>query len=56
MREVAEGGTLSVKLYLDTALLWNKDSNNADCPSSIPFSFQLPTTFTHAEKTYVSPF
>jgi hypothetical protein len=55
IREIAEGGTSSVKLCSDTVLLWEKDSNNAECPSSMHFSIQLPTTFTHAEKTYPLP-
>ncbi|KAF8798925.1 hypothetical protein BYT27DRAFT_6884225 [Phlegmacium glaucopus] len=55
IKEIAEGGNSTANLCLNTALLWIKDPNNLICPPSMHFSIPLPTTFTHAEKTYPLP-
>lgn len=53
LKEIAEGGTTSAKLCLDTALLWIEDSNNPVCPQSLHFALFLPPTFTYEDSTYV---
>lgn len=53
LQEIAESGTTSVKLCLNTALLWIRDPHNSVCPSSLHFRLQLPATFTYEDKTYV---
>ncbi|KAF9464105.1 hypothetical protein BDZ94DRAFT_1162704 [Collybia nuda] len=55
LKEVAEGGTTSAKLCLDTTLLWIKDSNNTACPKSLQFALSLPPTFTYEDKIYPLP-
>jgi len=43
-------------LCLCKSMLWVKNrSEDTQCPSSLPFSFALPTTFTHAGKEYPLP-
>ncbi|KAF8158178.1 hypothetical protein B0H34DRAFT_707732 [Crassisporium funariophilum] len=55
IKEIAEGGSTSAKLCLNTALLWIKDANNPVCPSSLRFSIPLPHTFTYEDKTFPLP-
>jgi len=55
LKEIAEGGTTSAKLCLDTVVLWRRDPVPSVCPSSFPFSLNLPTTFTYEDKTYPLP-
>ncbi|KAF8630957.1 hypothetical protein AX17_005313 [Amanita inopinata Kibby_2008] len=55
LKEIAEGGASSIKLSLDTALLWIKDPHNSACPHSLNFCLNLPTKFTHDDKTYPLP-
>ncbi|RDB14666.1 hypothetical protein Hypma_016341 [Hypsizygus marmoreus] len=55
LKEIAEGGTTSAKLCLDTTLLWMRDAANSLCPSSLRFSLNLPATFTWEGKTYPLP-
>ncbi|KAK7468922.1 hypothetical protein VKT23_003418 [Stygiomarasmius scandens] len=55
LKEIAEGGTVSAKLCLDTALLWIKDPSGSPCPPSISFSLNLPNTFEFDGKTYPLP-
>ncbi|PFH53372.1 hypothetical protein AMATHDRAFT_55290 [Amanita thiersii Skay4041] len=57
LREIAEGGTSSIKMSLGTALLWVRDPNasHSICPSFLNFVLNLPPTFTHEEKTYPLP-
>ncbi|KAF8903178.1 hypothetical protein CPB84DRAFT_1814790 [Gymnopilus junonius] len=55
LREIAEGGTASAKLCLNTALLWIKDPVNTHCPTALRFALRLPNTFTYEEKTYPLP-
>jgi len=55
LKEIAEGGHTDSKLCLDTVLLWIKDDNNPVCPSSLPFSLTLPTSFQYEGRTYPLP-
>ncbi|KAF5382443.1 hypothetical protein D9615_002714 [Tricholomella constricta] len=55
LREIAEGGTTSAKLCLDTVVLWRRDPVHTTCPTSLRFSLTLPTTFTYEDKTYPLP-
>ncbi|KAJ7368594.1 hypothetical protein DFH08DRAFT_831772 [Mycena albidolilacea] len=55
LKEIAEGGHTDTTLCLDTVLLWIKDSNNPVCPSVLPFSLTLPTTFQYEGRSYPLP-
>ncbi|GLB38635.1 hypothetical protein LshimejAT787_0505000 [Lyophyllum shimeji] len=55
LKEIAEGGTTSAKLCLDTVVLWRRDSSHSMCPSNLPFSLDLPPMFTYEDKTYPLP-
>ncbi|PPQ92855.1 hypothetical protein CVT25_004343 [Psilocybe cyanescens] len=55
LKEIAEGGTAIAKLCLDTALLWIKDRDNIQCPTSLNFALALPSTFEYEDKTYPLP-
>lgn len=55
LKEIAEGGTATASLVLDTATLWFKDRVNPTCPTSLNFSLALPLTFEYEGQTYVSP-
>lgn len=55
LNEIAEGGTASAKLVLDTELLWKKDSYNQECPSKLDFALTLPTTFANEGISYPLP-
>jgi len=54
LEELAEGGTANCKLCFNKSILWVKDRiYEAPCPSSLPFSLLLPTTFSDGGRTYV---
>ncbi|KAF8195610.1 hypothetical protein K438DRAFT_1586540 [Mycena galopus ATCC 62051] len=55
LKEIAEGGHTETTLCLDTVLLWMKDANNTVCPSVLPFSLTLPTTFEYNGRSYPLP-
>ncbi|KII86689.1 hypothetical protein PLICRDRAFT_114185 [Plicaturopsis crispa FD-325 SS-3] len=56
LQEVAEAGTATSKLCLDSALLWIKDrANGGICPPSLSFSLTLPATFKYGDETYPLP-
>ncbi|KAK7054184.1 hypothetical protein R3P38DRAFT_2500189 [Favolaschia claudopus] len=55
LKEIAGGGHTETKLCVDTALLWVKDDSNSACPTSLPFSLTLPTTFEYNGKRYALP-
>ncbi|KAJ7653481.1 hypothetical protein B0H17DRAFT_1100695 [Mycena rosella] len=55
LKEIAEGGHTDARICLDNVLLWIKDANNPVCPSSLPFSLTLPTTFEYEGKSYPLP-
>jgi len=47
LNEIAERGATSIKLVIDTQLLWVKGPNNEECPKTINFTLTMPTTFTY---------
>lgn len=51
---MAEGGTSSANLALDTKLLWAKSPSSQQCPQKLDFDLMLPTTFTYEGITYAS--
>lgn len=53
--EIAEAGATTVKLVIDTQLLWEKGPNGGECPNNLDFSLTLPTTFTYQGFTYPLP-
>jgi len=55
LKEIAEGGHIDTALCLDTLLLWIRDDNNPACPSILPFSLTLPTTFQYNGRSYPLP-
>ncbi|KAG8214538.1 hypothetical protein J3R82DRAFT_9599 [Butyriboletus roseoflavus] len=56
MVEIAEGGTSTHRLFSKKSMLWIKDRiQDALCPSSLRFSFSLPTTYSDRDKTYFLP-
>ncbi|KAJ6515613.1 hypothetical protein C8R45DRAFT_213658 [Mycena sanguinolenta] len=55
LKEIAEGGHTETTLCLDTVLLWMKEDNNPVCPSTLPFSVTLPTTFQYNGRSYPLP-
>ncbi|KAI0784813.1 hypothetical protein C8Q75DRAFT_370739 [Abortiporus biennis] len=55
LKEIAEGGTNTHKLCLTRMTLWSRDRNTGSCPSSLPFSLALPTTFTDGKDQYPLP-
>ncbi|EAU85980.2 hypothetical protein CC1G_03003 [Coprinopsis cinerea okayama7 len=55
LREIAEGGHSTVRLCLDTRVLYVKDRLNSSCPSTLKFSLHLPPTFTFEEVNYDLP-
>ncbi|KAI0077850.1 hypothetical protein K474DRAFT_1041851 [Panus rudis PR-1116 ss-1] len=55
LKEIAEGGTTTHKLCLTKLSLWSKDRQSGPCPSSVPFSIALPTTFSDGRETYPLP-
>lgn len=55
LKEIAEGGTTTYKLALTRTTLWSKDRQSGPCPTSIPFSLTIPTTFTDGKDTYPLP-
>ncbi|KAF9452907.1 hypothetical protein P691DRAFT_695890 [Macrolepiota fuliginosa MF-IS2] len=55
LNEIAEGGKSSVKLVLDTKLLWVKGPSNQDCLHTLDFALTLPATFEHDGITYPLP-
>ncbi|KAJ3504111.1 hypothetical protein NLJ89_g8111 [Agrocybe chaxingu] len=55
LKEIAEGGTSTARLCLNTALLWCKDPVNTVCPSSLHFSLGFPSSFSYEDKTFPLP-
>ncbi|PCH40301.1 hypothetical protein WOLCODRAFT_67744 [Wolfiporia cocos MD-104 SS10] len=55
LKEVAEGGTTTNQLCLFTVMLWSQEGNLEPCPSSLPFSFTIPTTFSDGKNIYPLP-
>ncbi|EKM79220.1 hypothetical protein AGABI1DRAFT_120653 [Agaricus bisporus var. burnettii JB137-S8] len=55
LNEIAEGGTSSANLALDTKLLWAKSPSSQQCPQKLDFDLMLPTTFTYEGTTYPLP-
>ncbi|TFK52174.1 hypothetical protein OE88DRAFT_1368232 [Heliocybe sulcata] len=56
LKEIAEGGTTSSTLCSEKRTLWTKDeSSQGSCPSSLPFSLTLPTTFSDGKGSYPLP-
>ncbi|CAA7262955.1 unnamed protein product [Cyclocybe aegerita] len=55
LKEIAEGGTSTARLCLNTVLLWCKDPVNTVCPSSLHFSLGFPSTFSYEDKTFPLP-
>jgi len=55
LKEIAEGGTSTATLCLNTSLLWSRDSANPICPPTLHFSLGLPSTFTYENQTYPLP-
>ncbi|KAI0064109.1 hypothetical protein BV25DRAFT_1869547 [Artomyces pyxidatus] len=55
LKEIAEGGTTTVVLCNETITLWRKGVDPGPCPSSLPFSAPLPTTFADEKTTYSLP-
>ncbi|KAF8895631.1 hypothetical protein BD779DRAFT_1619326 [Infundibulicybe gibba] len=56
LNEIAEGGTSSAKLCLNTAVLWSRDAANPTaCPSTLDFRLELPVVFQFEGKTYPLP-
>jgi len=54
IKEVAGSGTSSSSLCLDVKTLWTRDSPGA-CPTSLPFSLTLPSTFSDGKADYPLP-
>ncbi|KAF7332284.1 hypothetical protein MKEN_00109600 [Mycena kentingensis (nom. inval.)] len=55
LKEIAEGGNSTTSLCLDTTILYIRNDRNAVCPSSLPFSLTLPTSFVYNGRTYPLP-
>ncbi|KAJ3553978.1 hypothetical protein NM688_g3342 [Phlebia brevispora] len=55
LKEIAEGGTVTHELCLSRLSLWSKDRDSGSCPSSLPFSLTLPTTFSDGKHDYPLP-
>jgi hypothetical protein len=46
LHEAGDGhGRAEVPISVGQVKLWSKTDNNSVCPSSLPFSVTLPTTF-----------
>ncbi|KAL1760210.1 hypothetical protein FB107DRAFT_203406 [Schizophyllum commune] len=55
LKEMGEGGTNSVRLCSESALLWIRNPRRHDCPPILPFRFQLPLNHEAEDKTYPLP-
>ncbi|KAH8118425.1 hypothetical protein DFH11DRAFT_1723335 [Phellopilus nigrolimitatus] len=55
LREIAEGGTNTSLLCLDTKTLWTREFSPGPCPSSLSFALTLPMTFSDGKATYPLP-
>ncbi|KAL0960777.1 hypothetical protein HGRIS_005798 [Hohenbuehelia grisea] len=55
LKEIAEGGTTTAKLCLDTDSLWLKAESSGPCPAILPFSLQLPNHFECEGETVPLP-
>ncbi|KAH8085416.1 hypothetical protein BXZ70DRAFT_1002312 [Cristinia sonorae] len=54
LKEIAGGGTTTHKLCLSRSTLWN-NSQSRPCPSSLPFSIELPSHFDYSGESYPLP-
>ncbi|KLO10909.1 hypothetical protein SCHPADRAFT_906442 [Schizopora paradoxa] len=54
IKEVAGSGTSSSSLCLQVKTLWSRESSGA-CPTSLSFSFTLPSTFSDKKAEYPLP-
>ncbi|KAI0249064.1 hypothetical protein BJV78DRAFT_1231044 [Lactifluus subvellereus] len=55
VKEIAGGGTTTTALCDKTLTLWHKDVGPAPCPSRLPFSIALPTTFSDEHGSWSLP-
>ncbi|KAL1745828.1 hypothetical protein HDZ31DRAFT_35634 [Schizophyllum fasciatum] len=55
LKEMGEGGTSSIRLCSDSALLWIRDPRHQECPPVLPFRFRLPLSYEVEDKTYPLP-
>jgi hypothetical protein len=60
LQEIAEGGTSSRKLCLNSTVLWSRSEDGANtggvCPRSFRFHLQLPPMITVDGESYVCSF
>ncbi|TEB30683.1 hypothetical protein FA13DRAFT_527112 [Coprinellus micaceus] len=57
IREIGEGGHSTINLFLEEIVLWSREADGGEQPpSSLPFSFRLPESFTIEDgKAYPLP-
>ncbi|KAJ7820680.1 hypothetical protein B0H13DRAFT_1738381 [Mycena leptocephala] len=55
VHELGGGGRAEAKIFVGQVKLWSKADNNPVCPSSLPFSVTLPTTFQEDGRSYPLP-
>ncbi|KAJ7034121.1 hypothetical protein C8F04DRAFT_1102328 [Mycena alexandri] len=53
--ETGEDGHFDATLVSETTVLWVAEGNDSVCPSVLPFSVTLPTTFVNEGETYALP-